>query len=90
MSNDTFAINSKLEIVKLTNERFKVQGGYVIKKGYAFRHPSYGFFSWGTPDKDGHILPYTPKGGQKVLQEILDAGGFTSFKGCKWIMEVIN
>ena len=87
-TSETTAINSKLEIVKLSNQKFKVPGGYVIKKGYALHHPALGFFCWPNPNKDGHILPYTPKGGKATLQEILDTGGFLSFENSIWMMEV--
>ncbi|XEC97035.1 hypothetical protein AB6A23_11120 [Paenibacillus tarimensis] len=78
----TVEINSKLQIVKLSGQRFKVEGGYSIPKGYAFFHPELGYFAF-----DGE-LPYRPRGGKQVLQEILDTGGLLDFAGCKWIKEM--
>nr|WP_150959380.1 3-isopropylmalate dehydratase [Aneurinibacillus sp. XH2] len=81
-TEETIAINEKLEIVKLTNQRFKAPGGHYRPTGYAFRHPELGY-----PSFDGE-LPYRPKGGKAVLQETLDLGGFVNFNGVSWVKEI--
>lgn len=84
----TIEINSALKVVKLDRQKFKVSCGYVIKRGFALHHPSLGYFCFNDKDKDGHILPYTPMGGKKVLCEILDEGGFLHFDNCVWVKEM--
>jgi hypothetical protein len=65
----TQKINSELTIVKLGHQRFSRRGNYMIPSGYAFYHPTLGYFSF-----DGEC-PYIPVGGRKALEAILAAGG---------------
>jgi hypothetical protein len=80
----TKEINAKLEIVNLEGKKFPAPGGYYETKGFALRHPELGYFAFKC---DSPVVPYSPLGGKKALQLILDAGGFTSFDDCVWLQE---
>lgn len=77
------AINAALQIVKMSNQKFSVPGGYMMVKGYALYHPILGFFGFKGDDK-----PYTPAGGKKALQSILADGGLLSFDNAEWWTEM--
>lgn len=73
-------INSELQIIKLSGQKFAVnKSSYIMPKGFALYHPIFGFLGF----SDG-ITPYQPKGGKKVLESILEQGGFISFDTMKW------
>lgn len=71
-SKATIALNKKLKIVKL--DHYKAPNGAIVT-GHAFIVPDRGVLAF---KKDRQ--PYTPVGGVRALQEILDAGGFLSYK----------
>ena len=75
----TKMLNKKLTIKRIgSRERFKdTKSGKVFKKdGFAFHIPGKGYI--GYSDEKG--MPYTPGGGTKALQQILDDGGFLDYK----------
>jgi hypothetical protein len=74
-------INANLKVVKLGTQCFAVPGGYIKPTGYALFNPELGFFAF-VGDGDG---PYTPVGGKKALQSILDGGGFLNFDTAVWL-----
>lgn len=76
---ETIDINKRLKIVKVENQKFKTIGGYFKPEGYTLLHPELGYFSF-----KGDV-PYMPKGGKQVLQDIMDAGGFLNFDNCVWL-----
>ena len=80
----TKMVNSKLQIVKMSNQKFAVPGGYMMLKGYALYHPVFGFFGF-----KGDNKPYTPAGGKKTLQSILNEGGLLDFTDSEWWTEKI-
>ncbi|MEK4108632.1 MULTISPECIES: 3-isopropylmalate dehydratase [unclassified Paenibacillus] len=85
MLEATKLINDALEIVKLGTQKFKVSGGYIMPRGYAFKHPKLGYLAFcHSPN-----CPYNPIGGQNALKEILDAGGFTGFEDIVWLQDMI-
>ncbi len=84
-TQQTIEINSALQIVKLNGQRFATTEGYYQPKGYCFKHPKLGYFSFVDDNKD---YPYIPAGGKKALQEILDLGGLLDFDDCKWLKEM--
>lgn len=76
----TEQINSELQIIKLSGQKFAVtKNSYTMPKGFALHHPIFGFLGFA----DG-ISPYQPIGGKKALQSILSDGGFATFEGMKW------
>ncbi|MWV44948.1 hypothetical protein GRF59_15100 [Paenibacillus sp. HJL G12] len=83
-TDETKAINAALKIVKLSNQKFIVPGGYIIPKGYTLYHPTFGYFGF-----KGDGKPYTPAGGKKALQSILTEGGLLDFTDSVWWMEKI-
>lgn len=71
----------KLEITNIKGMKFKVDSHTYFmasKNTYAFKTEK-GFYS-----DDGKV-PYTPQGGKKALQAILDCGGFTSYEGVHFV-----
>lgn len=79
---NTQQINNELQIVKLGSQKFKTVNGYYQPKGFALKHPELGYFSFDTE------YPYSPKGGKKALQSILDQGGLLNFDNTKWLQEM--
>lgn len=77
-------INRDLETVALTGQVFQIEGGCIKPSGYAMYHPERGFLSFAF-DKGRH---YSPAGGRKALQEILDAGGFLNFDNIVWVQRI--
>ena len=77
---ETIAINSELEIVKLTgNLKFKDSVGYTMPEGYCFMHPEKGYLAFA-----GNTMPYMPLGGKNALLNIQKDGGFLSFDDMAW------
>jgi hypothetical protein len=74
-------INEGLKIVKLNNQKFLGLKGYYMITGYCLKHDTYGYVAF----SDSPFYPYIPGGGRKVLQNILDGGGFNSFDGMLFI-----
>ena len=75
----TKMLNKKLTIKRIgSRERFKdTKSGKVFKKdGFAFHIPGKGYIGY----RDEKGMPYTPGGGKKALQQILDDGGFLDYK----------
>jgi hypothetical protein len=82
-TTETISINSKLKIVKLSDQKFSHPAGYVMYKGFALYHPTLGFFGF-----KGDGKPYTPVGGKKALQSILNDGGLLSFDDSIWFLSI--
>ena len=81
---ETIAINSELEIVKLTgNLKFKDSVGYTMPEGYCFMHPDKGYLAFA-----GNTMPYMPLGGKNALLNIQKDGGFLSFDDMAWVKPV--
>lgn len=63
-----------------TNETIKINSELKIvkigKRAWCFKHPELGYLGF-TNDK----AIYTPIGGKKALEDIMNAGGFLSFEG---------
>ena len=77
-SSATKMLNKKLTIKRIgSRERFDIGRGKPVKlNGFAFYIPGKGYIGM----KDGGGMPYTPLGGKKALQQILDDGGFLDYK----------
>ena len=82
-----YDINKNLKIVNVKGKRFEVPGvGYTeINKGFAFYVPELGYLKF---ECDEDNVPYIPCGGKKALEEIIKAGGFTSFDEMEWVQEL--
>lgn len=78
------SITDSLVIIKVDGQRFKAPGGYIMPKGYAFKHPLFGYLAF--PDVPER--PYLPTGGREALQEILDAGGLSTYTNIAWVKEM--
>ncbi|WP_405169325.1 3-isopropylmalate dehydratase [Paenibacillus sp. FSL H3-0286] len=79
-SPETILINSKLQIIKLSNQKFRLtKNSYIMPSGYALYHPTFGFFGFKSDKK-----PYSPVGGKKALQSILNDGGLLDFDNSVW------
>ncbi len=70
-----------LEIKNIKGLKFSDKNGYYMasKNTYAFKTEK-GYYSM-----DGKF-PYSPAGGKRSLQEIIDCGGFTDYDNVKWIV----
>jgi hypothetical protein len=76
-----------LKIVNIKSKKFKMLDGkgYYITKGYAFLETENNKYIGFICDNG---CPYNPKSGKKILQEILDAGGFIGFDRMLYIDEM--
>lgn len=88
-SPETEAINAALVVVPANVMRdfaFIADNGQAVTNTgtAALLHPSRGFVVM--PDDDG--TPYTPMGGAEALREILQAGGFLSFDGFRFVWPI--
>ena len=83
----TEQINKTLQIVNVNGKMFKRAAGGVwqMKNVCAFYNPCLGYLSF---TEDGGETPYTPSGGKKALQAILNAGGLTNFDNVVWLQEI--
>jgi hypothetical protein len=83
---DIKEINAKLIVKSVKDVKFPHITGYFYTTGYALHHEDFGYVGFiSDRDKYGNPAPYTPCGGKKCLQQILDAGGFNSFEGMEFI-----
>ena len=76
-------INNSLQIVSLKNKYFPCSIGKYKTSGYAFYSSGFGYFGF---EHSGEI--YTPRGGKKALQSIIDSGGFANFYHAIWFVEM--
>jgi hypothetical protein len=72
---DIKEINEGLKIVKLNNQKFFGLNGYYMVSGYCLKHDTFGYIAF----TNSPLIPYIPSGGKKILQNILDGGGFCDF-----------
>lgn len=79
----TATINAKLQIVNLKGKKFKAVLGHYEPTGFALYNPELGYFAF-----EGNDCPYSPVGGKKALQSILDSGGFLDFDTSVWLKEL--
>lgn len=78
-----------MEIKRLKNAKFGNKTIYKVVTGYALYEEGKGYIAFSNlRDEYGILIPYTPCGGKKVLQSILDAGGFVSFDGMEYVQEL--
>lgn len=83
---ETIAINAALQIVRLKGDvKFLSKDGigYYQPTGYCFLHPEKGYFAFAGDD-----TPYIPRGGKKVLLQIMDKGGFIDFDTAVWLQPI--
>lgn len=79
----------EMEIKRLKNAKFGTKELHVVVTGWAFYVKGKGYIAYSSNrDKYGILAPYIPCGGKRVLQAILNAGGFTSFEGMEYVKEL--
>lgn len=78
-----------MEIKRLKDAKFGNSRVYIKVTGYALYEEGKGYIAFSSDrDRFGILVPYTPCGGKKALQSILDAGGFVSFDGIEYVQEM--
>lgn len=80
-----------MEIKRLNAVPFGTSAIYQLVTGWALYEPGRGYYAFSDArDRFGILVPYTPIGGKKALQAIIDAGGFLSLNGMEFVnpMEV--
>lgn len=76
-------------IKRLKNTKFGTKRLYTEVTGWAFYEEGKGYVAYSNDrDEFGILIPYTPCGGKRALQAILDAGGFCSFDGMEYVKEL--
>lgn len=82
--------NNNLEIVNLKNKKFGTPDKYVKVSGFGFKHKTKGFLVFTTSIKlDIPIVPYSPRGGHKALQNIMAQGGFLDIECFSFVNEMV-
>lgn len=79
---ETIALNNRLEIVNLKDYRFNTPKGICEMRGFAFYIKGKGFVKF---KADDDFVPYSPIGGKKALQSILDSGGFIEYDSLEFV-----
>ena len=78
-----------MEIKRLKNAKFGNKTISKVVTGYALYEEGKGYIAFSSDrDRYGILAPYTPCGGKKALQSILNAGGFVSFDGMEYVQEM--
>lgn len=80
-----------MEIKRLNSVPFGEPHLHQIVTGWALYEPGRGYYAFSDDrDRFGILAPYTPQGGRRALQAIIDAGGFLSLDGMEFVnpMEV--
>jgi hypothetical protein len=87
MNNELIFKQSKIKSIK--GHRFGTARVQTESTGFALYHSEYGFLSMGTniDPKFNIELPYTPRGGRKVLTELLQSG-LTDYNNITWVKPV--
>lgn len=83
----TEEINLGLVIKSVKNLKFgNEKVFYILDSGFALYHPVLGFVCFKySKDQYGLLQPYLPVGGKKVLESILNNGGFLSYDDIDFI-----
>lgn len=78
-----------MEIKRLKNARFGNKLICQVVTGWGLYEHGKGWVAFSSDrDRYGILTPYTPCGGRKALQAILDAGGFVSFENMEYVQEL--
>ncbi len=78
-----------MTIKRLRNTAFGSKALYTRVTGWAFYEASKGWLAFSSNrDQYGILTPYSPVGGRKALQAILDAGGFATMDGMEYVQEL--
>jgi hypothetical protein len=82
---ETIELNARLKIVRLHNLTFKTPKGSTTVRGYGFRIAGLGYVRF-----KAHAagIPYSPIGGKRALQSIIDDGGFTDYSNISFVHAV--
>ena len=76
----TTKIYEGLKLVKLKGQKFKGNMGYYEPNNHCLYHPQLGYLAF-----KGSQVPYSPQGGRKLLKQMLEGRGFSSFDGMVWL-----
>lgn len=76
-------LNKQLEIVRLDDYDFPTLTGRANVRGWGFRIPGRGFIRF---KSDNPFIPYSPCGGHKALQKIIDDGGFIHYDDLAFVI----
>lgn len=75
-----------MKLVRLKEANFGTNKLYVKFTGWCLYEENKGYAAFTChTDKYGILTPYSPVGGKKALQTILDQGGFTSLEGITFV-----
>lgn len=75
-----------MEIRRLKNVMFGNNKIRQVVTGWALFETGKGYYAFSCHmDKYGILSPYTPCGGKKALQKIIDDGGFVSLDGMEFV-----
>lgn len=78
-----------MQIKRLKGAKFGNKLIARVVTGWALYEEGKGYIAFSCDrDKYGILIPYTPVGGKKALQAILNAGGFCSFDGMEYVKEL--
>lgn len=78
-----------MQIKRLKNAHFGTKKISRVVTGWALYEAGKGYVAFSSDrDQYGILVPYTPCGGRKALQSILDAGGFLAFDGMEYVQEL--
>lgn len=80
---ETIALNNQLEIVNLKDYKFSTPKGICSMHGFAFYIKGKGFVKFKADDE--LPVPFSPIGGKKALQSIIDAGGFIEYDSLEFV-----
>lgn len=85
-------ITKGLQIIKLKGVKFGNKLAFTkFEKGYALYHKELGFMAFKADNQNkpfGVAIPYTPSGGRKALQAILEAGGLIHYNDVEWLQPI--
>jgi hypothetical protein len=79
---ETIELNARLQIVRLDELTFNTPNGRANVRGYGFRIAGLGYVRF---NADAAGIPYSPNGGKRALQSIIDDGGFTDYNDITFV-----
>ena len=77
----------KIKSAKFASNKFSTEIMVAeVKNKWAFYEEGKGYIAYSCDrDKFGFLIPYSPLGGRKTLEEILNAGGFLNMNGIEYV-----
>lgn len=81
-TSQTIALNARIQIVNLRNYQFQTPKGICTLRGWGMMIPGKGFIKF---KHDELPVPYSPIGGKKALQSIMESGGFLEYDSLEFV-----